>query len=240
MLFDPDTDIIEKTCKSLIGCKINIGFTITLNNGETMSGEVDNCNIVGDCMEDILFPFIHKHIDTFEPGPKQSSPDFYNANKQWEWELKCFSNAPGFDVSNFNSYISQLTTNLERKMYKTQYLIFKYEMKSGIIMITDFKLCKVWEIINYTGKYPISLQSKKDMWYNIRPCCFNDMVNDKTPAIFIIQLCKAITLTPNKLENKQKIIEDIITQYNLLHQSNMHLNIDSNTGGVAIFPNKSP
>ncbi len=220
MSTDPDTSKIMKICKSLIGCKINIGFTITLQNGESHTGEIENCNIVGDCMEDILYPFVHNYIPTFEKGPKQTSPDFYNRDKEWEWELKCFSNSPGFDISNYNSYISQLTENLEKKMYKTQYLIFKYNLKSSVIEISDFKLCNVWELINYNGKNPISLQCKKGMWYNIRPCSFNDMnKKDKSPEIFIKHICKSVYDTPNNLENKQEIIENIYKQfYNLQHK----------------------
>ena len=118
--FDPDTQKINLICQSLVGCEIEIGFNIKLKNGEKHSGKINNCNIVGDCMENILFPFIKSQISTFEEGPKQASPDFYNRNKKWEYEMKCFSGTPGFDVSNFTSYISQLSENLERKMYKTQ------------------------------------------------------------------------------------------------------------------------
>ena len=251
MSIDPETEQIREICESLIGCKINIGFTITLQNGGgNHSGEINNCNIIGDCMEDILYPFIKEKIPTFEKGPKQASPDFYNS-KIWEWELKCFSGTPGFDVSNFNSYITQLEDNLEKKMYKTQYLIFKYNLKDGIITITDFKLCNVWEIINYTGKNPISLQSKKGMWYNIRPCSFNDMNKNKTPSMFVKQICKAIDITSNNIENKQNTIDNIYKQFYKLQYSkiiqpmnNDYLNKTSNisliTGGVAIFPNKSP
>lgn len=214
MSVDPHTPQIEKYCNSLIGSRISIGFTITLHNDEKHSGEINNCNIIGDCMEDILYPFIHTRIPTFEKGPKQSSPDFYNS-KIWEWELKCFRNSPGFDISNFNSYISQLEHNLERKLFKTQYLIFKYKLEDGIVVITDFKLCKVWEIINYTGTYPISLQCKKGMWYNIRPCSFNDMNENKnkTPNVFIRKICEAVEKTPNKVEDRQRTIVAFYTQF---------------------------
>jgi hypothetical protein len=213
MSFDPKTPEIKKICESLIGCKINIGFTITLKSGENLSRKINNCNIVGDCMEDIIYPFINKNILTFEKGPKQLSPDFYNS-KIWEYELKCFSNTPGFDISNFNSYISQLEENLEKKMYRTQYLIFKYNLENGIITITDFKLCNVWQIINYTGKRPVSLQCKNGMWYNIRPCGFKDMnAVDKTPIMFIKKIVDAIKTTPNKMENKTRTINNIYNQF---------------------------
>ena len=217
---DPDTEKIRKICESIIGSKIHINFTITLKNGEKYTGCLDNCNIIGDSMENILFPIINKHITTFEKGPKQSSPDFYNRNKCWEWELKCFSNNPGFDISNFNSYISQLTSNLEKKLYKTQYLIFKYNLKSSVVEILDFKLCNIWELLSYNKTYPISLQCKKGMWYNIRPCNYNDINNkNKTPDIFIKYICKAISLTPNKLEDREKIIDNIYIQFYKLQYS---------------------
>ena len=99
-------------------------------------------------------------------------------------------------------------------MYRTQYLIFKYDLEDGIITITDFKLCNVWQIINYKGKYPISLQCKKYMWYNIRPCSFNDMnAVDKTPIMFIKKIVDAIDKTPNKMENKTRTINNIYNQF---------------------------
>ncbi len=53
------------------------------------------------------------------------------------------------------------------------------------------------------------------MWYNIRPCSFKDMGdNKKTPKLFIKQICEAIMETPNKIENKEKIIENIKKQFN--------------------------
>ena len=221
MLFDPDTSEIKKICESLINSKIYISFRIILQNGNNYNGEINNCNIVGDIMEDILYPYIKNYISSFEKGPKQASPDFYNREKQWEWELKCFNNKPCFDISNYNSYILQLYQNLERKMYKTQYLIFKYNLKDNLIEIIDLKLCNIWEMINYNGKNPISLQSKKGMWYNIRPCTFNDMNNStKTPELFIKQICKSINESPNKIENKEEIIENIYNQFNKLQSKN--------------------
>ena len=215
---DPDTQKINTICESLIGCEIQIGFNIKLKNGEKHYGKINNCNIVGDCMENILFPFIKSQVPSFEEGPKQASPDFYNRDKKWEYELKCFSDKPGFDISNFASYIAQLSENLERKMYKTQYLIFKYEIKEGYITITDFKLCNVWSILNYSGKRPVSLQCKKGVWYNIRPCStFNDMNNpEKTQEIFIKQICKAIDMCPNNIENREQIKISIKRQFEKL------------------------
>lgn len=87
-------------------------------------------------------------------------------------------------------------------------------MKDGNITITDFKLCNVWQIINYKGKHPISLQCKKGMWYNIRPCSFNDMnAIDKTPILFIKKMVDAIKKKPNKIDNKTITINNIYNQF---------------------------
>ena len=225
---DPDTEHINNVCKNLIGAKIKFNFNITLLNGTTDSGVIENCNIVGDCMENILLPYLRAKILTIETGPKQGSPDFWNRNRKYEWELKVFKITPGFDISNFTSYIDQLNKckGVERKIYRTQYLIFKYSLNKTHILIEDFKLCSVWNLLLYSGKYPISLQNKKGTWYTIRPCAFNDISyfpeynNNKSPNIFIKQICKSILECPNKLDDigdKDKIVKNIELQFHKLH-----------------------
>lgn len=206
---DPDTELIRGVCKGLIGSKITIGFTITLPDGDIHSGESGNCNIVGDCMEDILLPFLKSKVPTLEEGPPQASPDFFNRGKEWEWELKVFKGSANFDISNFNSYVKQLEEDAYRKL-KTQYLIFKYSIENQTITITDFKLHNVWDMISYNGKNPISLQNKKGTWYNIRPCSFSQMGIDKSPSLFIESICKAILECPNPNLNKDKSKDEII------------------------------
>ena len=215
---DPDSNKINDLCKNLIGAKININYAITLNNNQ-MNGIINNCNITGDILENIIYPYIKDHINSFEEGPKQSSPDYWNNSKMYEWELKTFMNSPGFDISNFISYINQLIepNGLMRKLLKTKYLIFKYSISNNTILIEDFIMCNVWNLINYNGKYPISLQNKKGTWYNIRPCSFNEIKNkSKTPDIFINKIIEAIRVCPNELNNKDIIINNLLDQYNNL------------------------
>ena len=57
---DPDLEKIKQTCQSIVGSKININFTIILRDNEKYNGEIKNCNIIGDCMENILLPFLKK------------------------------------------------------------------------------------------------------------------------------------------------------------------------------------
>ena len=204
---------IETFCQSLVGTIINLGYTLILPNGEKHTDELKNCNIVGDAFESILYKLIKSHVPTFEKGPKQASADYINKNMGFE--LKCGKNCT-WDVSNFYSFIKQLSDNLHKKMYKTKYLIFMYTIEKNHITITNFKMCNVWDIIKYDGKNPISLQNKKNVWYNIRPGSFNDM-NDpkKTPEIFIQHICKAIELCPNSIsiETRDKLKSSIMTQF---------------------------
>jgi hypothetical protein len=162
-------------------------------------------------MENIIIPYLQSKIKTIEFGNKQQPPDFWNRDKQYDWELKLFTKHPSFDISNFISYINQLNNEngVEKKLYRTTYIIFKYSMNTNYILIEDFKMCNIWELILYNGKYPISLQNKKNMWYNIRPCSFNNILETKTQCIFIKQICKAIKECPNNIKN-------IEIQYNKL------------------------
>lgn len=70
MLNDPDTDIIKNICKKLVGAKLNFSFNITLLSGDNYNEIIDNCNIIGNCMENILFKFLKTKIPTFERGSK--------------------------------------------------------------------------------------------------------------------------------------------------------------------------
>ena len=54
------------------------------------------------------------------------------------------------------------------------------------------------------------------MWYNIRPCSFNDMKKDKTPLMFIQKICEAINETPNKIADKENTINTIMGQFHKL------------------------
>lgn len=68
---------------------------------------------------------------------------------------------------------------------------------------------------------------RKSMWYNIRSCSFNDMNNtNKTPYMFVKQICEAINKTPNKIENKEKTINNIYIQFYKLQFSKIILSLN--------------
>jgi hypothetical protein len=211
---DPERDQVRVECEKLVGTEIELNATVKLPDGTLYYLPVANCNIVGDMLENLLLPVLQSSIATMAEGPKQASPDFFNKGI-FEYELKaCRMEACGFDVSNFASYIDQLSKNLERKM-NTKYLVFRYSMgDEGLVTLRDFKMLDVWSIVNYSGKYPVSIQNKKGMWHNLRPCQWEQMDDkSKTPSKFIESICEAISKCPNDIPDRDTIIEKIKSQF---------------------------
>ena len=179
---------------------------------------VYNCNAVGDILEDIFYPIFKKVLDDFEEGPKQAPPDYYAMNKKYAFEQKVFMCNPGFDIGNFTSYVNQLCENdgVYNKLFNTKYLIFEYMIDNKKIKIITFHFLNVYNLVSYTGKYPISMQVKKKIWYNIRPCSPNDWYsNKKTPNLFIENIIKSINQCPH-IEDKVNKINSISKQFNEL------------------------
>ncbi|MDC0230383.1 NgoBV family restriction endonuclease [Aureispira] len=206
-------------CKLFIGHKISFHYNFTFDDEVT---QITNCNAIGDLTEDVFFPRYKKIIPTFEKGPKQASPDFWSDNKEFEYEQKVYQNNPCFDIGNFNSIINQLAEKdgVHRKLFKTRYLVFKYAIENNSIVIKNFNMLRIWNIVGYDKKYPITLQNKRGMWYNIRPSSAKDW-NDpnKTPKLFITNIIKCIKKSPNKINNKDEMIKSITDQFNNLKDS---------------------
>jgi hypothetical protein len=174
-----------------------------------------DCNIVGNLMEDIIYAKIKEKLDDFEEGPKQASPDFYGDNKNCEFELKVFGNDPNFDISNFQSYIEQLCSpnGVFKKLFKTKYIIFEYIQEKQNFKIKKFYYMNVWNLVSYNGKWPVSMQVKKSVWYNIRPSNIKEWSSpNKTSDKFIEQIIKCIT-NCNQNTDKEIKIKNIKDQY---------------------------
>ena len=179
-----------------------------------------DANIVGNIFEDVFFPIIKKHLDDFERGPKQASPDYYGSNKKFEFELKAFTHAPGFDIGNFMSYVNHICIDkgLLRKLFNTKYLIFEYEINDKHIKILKFHYLNVYNLVSYSGKYPISLQVKNNIWYNIRSDSVKKWyLKEKDYHIFIKNLIECINICPQYSEtDKKSRIDSINKQYEFL------------------------
>ena len=216
MDFDPDYDTIKEQCQQLVGKDfvLSVSFdskVLPLEDCEGLN------NAVGSILEQIIFPVLKNVLPQFERGPKQKSPDYYN-RKIYEYELKCFEKSAGFDISAYNAYIEQLAlkNGVCRKIFNTKYLVFKYNLSGCKIRIQKFWMLNIWNLVSYTGKYPISIQNKRGIWYNIRPSSENGWVDKKRDAKkFIENIVKSIQLCPNPL-NKDKIIQKLTAQLALL------------------------
>jgi hypothetical protein len=220
-----EENTLESLCEEMVGENIEICVKFM---SQTIN--IQNCNPMGEIMEDIFYNHIKDKLDIHE-GPKQASPDYYiNREKEdggYELELKTFKGSPGFDISNYNSFIDQLNQDggVYRKFFKTKYIIFEYEE-----ITTGFKIVKchdkrLWEILSYNNKYPIPIQNKKNMWYNIRPGSINTW-NDKskTPHICIEAILKSILICPS-IDDKETKMECIKKQWNDIKISHPELNL---------------
>ena len=209
----PNKEKLINLCKSFEQQEISLTATFMGN-----SITIYNCNAIGDILEDIFYPILKYELNDFEEGPKQESPDYYGINKTIEFEQKVFMSTPSFDIGNFTSYINKLCEDdgIYKKIFKTKYLVFEYAIKNEKITIITFHYLSVYNLVGYSGKYPISMQVKKNMWYNIRPDNVkNWYLTTKTPQLFIDNIIKCIIQCPH-IEEKNKKIISITEQFNKL------------------------
>jgi hypothetical protein len=188
----PHIESLRTMCKGFIGEKINL---ITTFKGRSIP--INNVNIVGDLLEDVFFPFYKDACPDFEEGPKQESPDFFAYDKEFQFEQKVFCGSPGFDISNFTSLVHQISKpgGLIRKLFKTKYLVYEYTSDRCDFIIKDFWLLNIWDLPVYDKTYPISVQVKKNMWYNLRPGAKSGWRDStKTPSKFLEKLISCIDI----------------------------------------------
>ncbi len=154
--------------EKLIGAKGEISFT--LNN---LQVKVNDKNIIGNIIQDWLAQwFRHNSIDFSEASSTQEFPDFYLNGKDLTsglLEIKAFdtSASANFDIANFESYCSSLVDNPFR--INADYLIFGYTLMNGELCINNIWLKKIWEISGPSAAYPVKVQQKRNMIYNLRP-----------------------------------------------------------------------
>ena len=210
---DQNSPGIVSTCSKFVGHSVKL---YALFDYDECTTPILNCNTIGDILENVFFPRLKEQIPNIEEGPKQASPDYWTNNKEFEYEQKVFTQSPGFDISNYESYINQLSSDggVYRKLFNTKYLIFEYDMVCEGVHIKNFRLLNVWDIVGYDGKYPITIQNKRGMWYNIRPSSVKDWNNEtKTPERFIDNIIKSINECPNNICDREKIIDSISSQF---------------------------
>ncbi|WP_282125650.1 NgoBV family restriction endonuclease [Marinifilum flexuosum] len=152
----------------VIGQVGGINFTL-----KDLTISIDTKDTVGNLLQEWLKAwFIHEGIDFEENENTQKFPDFYldtADKKKGLLEVKCFDieRGPGFDLANFDAYCNSLLTDAYR--IDSDYLILAYKMTDGVLSIENVWLKKIWELACPSGTYPLKVQEKKNIIYNIRP-----------------------------------------------------------------------
>lgn len=205
----PNLVKLEQVCRSFVGKEVNLHATID-GLPPTI---ICNPNIVGNLLEDVFFPHYKAACPDMMQGDKQMPPDFYGFQKEFLFEQKTFCGSPSFDLSNMTSLLHQLSHpgELMKKIFKTKYLVYEYQIKDSSIVITDFWLLNIWNLPSYNGKYPMSMQVKKNIWYNLRPGSKSSWTdNTKTCEVFFEKLIECIEKCPHIYE-KEKLTTSIIS-----------------------------
>ena len=140
---------------------------------------VEQNNVVGNILEEWLDKWMTSKGIVHRHNKKQESPDFWlNPNKlDSDWlEVKSFTGSPNFDIGSFRSFIKLVL----EKPYKlhSKYLLIKYKMKDGVVIITDFWLKNLWEICCSSDKWPIKVDCKSTVITTIRPSSWYSDKND--------------------------------------------------------------
>ena len=152
----------------IIGEKGVINFTL-----KDLTISIETKDTVGNLLQEWLKAWMMKEQIGFEENTNsQTFPDFYldkHNQKQDLLEVKSFDwdRGPGFDLANFDSYCNSLLVNAYR--IDSDYLIFAYQMEGFVITIKNVWLKKIWELSCPSGPYPITVQEKKSIIYNLRP-----------------------------------------------------------------------
>lgn len=152
----------------LVGQKGRITFKL-----KNISVEIETKDTVGNLIQEWLKEWMKSEKIDFDPNPNsQTFPDIFLDTKNLKkglLEIKTFDfdRGPGFDLANFDSYCNSLLTNSYR--IDSDYLILAYQMTGSEITIKDVWLKKIWELAGASSTYPLKVQEKKKIIYNIRP-----------------------------------------------------------------------
>lgn len=151
-----------------------IGETGVINFSlKNLTISVETKDTVGNLLQEWLKAWLTIEGVEFEENTNsQTFPDFYldiTDRKKGLLEVKTFDwdRGPGFDLANFDSYCNSLLDKAYR--IDSDYLIFAYQMAGSVITIKNVWIKKIWELACPSGTYPIKVQEKKSIIYNLRP-----------------------------------------------------------------------
>jgi len=162
-------ELLDKLTEyGIVGQKGEINFIL-----KDLSIKITSRDTVGNLIQDWLKQWMMTQKIEFEVSDNsQVFPDIFlntHNKKQGLLEIKTFDydRGPGFDIANFDAYCNSLLTSAYR--LDSDYLLIGYTMHGHEITIADVWLKKIWEIAASSSTYPIKVQEKKNIIYNIRP-----------------------------------------------------------------------
>ncbi len=164
------TELYQKLINEyrIIGETGSIKFTV-----KDLSILVKTKDSVGNLLQEWLKAWFQENsIDFKKNTNSQTFPDFLldkDDHTKGLLEVKSFDfdRGPVFDLANFDSYCNSLLTHAYR--LDSDYLMLSYQMSDGQISIKNVWVKKIWELVCPSGTYPLKVQEKKNVIYNIRP-----------------------------------------------------------------------
>lgn len=168
---------------------------------------------VGGLIEEWFGKWAYQNkFKVFNPKITHSSQEFpdYFVGRDGEGmlEIKAFDRnaSANFDIANFESYCSSLSTNPER--LESDYLIFGYTLEASKLTITDIWLKKIWEITTSSVRWPLKTQTKRDVIYNIRPSTWYSTRIAKTSFDSKEEFVTALFETQKKYKKLENSVEE--------------------------------
>ena len=199
-----------------------IGETAIINFSlKDLTISVETKDTVGNLLQEWLKAWLMKEkIEFEENNNSQVFPDFYldkHNQKTDLLEVKTFNfkGGPGFDLANFDSYCNSLLVNAYR--IDSDYLIFAYEMHGSVITIKNVWLKKIWELAGPSGTYPLKVQEKKSIIYNIRPAIWYSTTSTFKPFAskedFLLALNETRYQYPQTRHTNGHWLQNVIKNY---------------------------
>ena len=184
---------------------------------------VKSRDVIGNILQNWLEEWLKKRGAKFgTPNNSQEFPDIYLNTKDTTkdlLEVKSFDLDAGanFDIANFQAYCR----SLKEKAYRldADYIIFGYKMdEEGNVKIGKVWLKKIWEIAGSSGAYPIKIQQKQGVIYNIRPAVWYGKGNCRFPTFktkkdFVVALYETLLKYPKTKEESKDWLDQVKINY---------------------------
>jgi type II restriction enzyme len=136
--------------------------------------DITSSDVIGGVVQDWIGQFLagRNELKLVKNAETQDFPDYFlDSRKTCAFEVKCYNlkGSPGFDLANFERYLEAVDGKHRALFVDADYLVVGYRQSPAGISLEKFMLKKIWQMTGPSDKYPISLQVKRKVPYNIRP-----------------------------------------------------------------------